>query len=32
MKKFTRFMMIALLVSSFSGCNKIRVKDGTEAA
>lgn len=32
MKKFIRFMMIALLVSSFSGCNKIRVKDGTEAA
>ena len=32
MKKFTRFMMIALLVSSFSGCNKIKVKDGTEAA
>ena len=25
-------MMIALLVSSFSGCNKIKVKDGTEAA
>lgn len=32
MKKWTKIIGLALLISSFTGCNRVGVKDGTDAA